>query len=226
MEAVAVRIRQVGSNALLLELDASGVPPSPATWFGELNRRRAAGELDVVDIVPGATTVLLDGLDDPQSLVPVLRCWSTAVDIAAPVGASEVVVIPVTFDGVDLPDVAGSWGTDPDGVVDRITATEFTVAFSGFAPGFAYLTGLPAELAVPRLDTPRARVPAGSVGLAGPYAGIYPSASPGGWRLVGRTDLVLFDVERDPPSPLQPGTRVAFQVVAGQMSPNPDATNP
>jgi KipI family sensor histidine kinase inhibitor len=82
------------------------------------------------------------------------------------------------------------------------------VAFCGFAPGFAYLRGLPAAWAVPRLAVPRARVPAGSVALAGGYAGIYPSASPGGWRLVGRTAVTLFDVRREPPALLSPGTRV------------------
>ncbi|GFJ90481.1 hypothetical protein Prum_041230 [Phytohabitans rumicis] len=92
--------------------------------------------------------------------------------------------------------------------VERLAGTELRVAFCGFAPGFAYLAGLPASWAVPRLASPRPRVPAGSVGLAGEYAGIYPTASPGGWRLVGRTDAVLFDVRRDPPALLAPGTRV------------------
>jgi KipI family sensor histidine kinase inhibitor len=100
-------------------------------------------------------------------------------------------------------------------VIARHLATEFRVAFCGFAPGFGYLTGLPAELAVPRLATPRPRVPAGSVGLAGAYTGIYPSASPGGWLLIGRTDVVLFDVAADPPALLGPGARVRFVPVGG-----------
>ena len=86
-------------------------------------------------------------------------------------------------------------------------------AFGGFAPGFGYLTGLPPELHVPRRDTPRTRVPAGSVGLAGPFAGAYPRASPGGWQLVGRTDAGLFDVDRRPPALLAPGGRVRFREV-------------
>jgi KipI family sensor histidine kinase inhibitor len=88
--------------------------------------------------------------------------------------------------------------------------TELHVAFCGFAPGFAYLAGLPDELAVPRLDTPRTKVEAGSVGLADRYAGIYPTPSPGGWRLVGHTDVTLFDHTRTPPALLSPGTRVRF----------------
>ncbi|RAO56749.1 Transcription elongation regulator [Micromonospora noduli] len=122
------------------------------------------------------------------------------------------VVVPVTFDGPDLPAVAEHWGVDVPAVRHRLTSTRFRVAFCGFAPGFPYLTGLPAELALPRLATPRPRVPAGSVALAGPYAGIYPGASPGGWLLVGRTDLVLFDVAADPPARLGPGTTVRMVV--------------
>ncbi len=114
----------------------------------------------------------------------------------------------MTFDGEDLARVADHWRTDGPGVARRLRVTEFQVAFCGFAPGFGYLTGLPAELAVPRLPTPRPRVPAGSVALAGPYAGIYPTASPGGWLLVGRTEVTLFDVTADPPALLSPGTRV------------------
>ncbi|MEV4821729.1 allophanate hydrolase subunit 1 [Micromonospora sp. NPDC049274] len=130
-------------------------------------------------------------------------------DIAANAGDHGAeVVVPVEFDGPDLPLVAEHWGVDVPAVLRRLTDTRFRVAFCGFAPGFPYLTGLPADLALPRLPTPRPRVPAGSVALAGPYAGIYPSASPGGWLLVGRTDLPLFDVDDDPPARLGPGTRV------------------
>jgi KipI family sensor histidine kinase inhibitor len=84
------------------------------------------------------------------------------------------------------------------------------VAFCGFSPGWAYLSGLPAELAVPRLATPRPKVPAGSVAVGGEYVGIYPSASPGGWRLIGHTDAALFNVDADPPALLTPGTRVVL----------------
>jgi KipI family sensor histidine kinase inhibitor len=121
------------------------------------------------------------------------------------------VELPTRYDGEDLELVARYWGVGPDEVIERHTATEFTVAFCGFAPGFGYLTGLPAELAVPRLATPRARVPAGSVALAGRYTGVYPSASPGGWLLIGQTELTLFDVDADPPALLAPGTSVRFR---------------
>lgn len=200
----AMRVRAVGADALLLEVD------DPAAWFTELNRRRDAGELAVIDIVPGARTVLLDGLADPAGVADAVRAWS-----AAPTEASDglLVEIPVTFDGPDLADVAEVWGVEPGEVARRLTATPLHVAFCGFSPGFAYMAGLPAELAVPRLPTPRPKVAAGSVGLADTYAGIYPTASPGGWRLVGRTDVTLFDPARTPPALLGPGTRVRLVAV-------------
>lgn len=198
-----MRIRPVGAHALLLDCDG---PEQVEAWRVELWRRRAAGDLSAVEIVPAAATVLVDGVPDPGAAAARIAGWSPA-DVATTAGAAEVRV-PTVYDGADLPAVAGHWGVDVPAVVERLRGTEFRVAFCGFAPGFAYLTGLPPELAVPRLATPRTRVPAGSVALAGPYAGIYPTASPGGWLLVGRTDLDLFDVHADPPARLTPGTRV------------------
>lgn len=198
-----MRIRPVGAHALLLDCDD---PDQVQAWHAELWHRRDAGELSAVEIVPAATTVLVDGVPDPEAAAARIAGW-TPQGGPDPVAAAEVEV-PTVYDGDDLPVVAAHWGVDVPAVVDRLRRTEFRVAFCGFAPGFAYLTGLPVELAVPRLATPRTRVPAGSVALAGPYAGIYPAASPGGWLLVGRTDLVLFDVRADPPARLTPGTRV------------------
>jgi KipI family sensor histidine kinase inhibitor len=203
-----MRVRAVGADALLLEVD------DPAAWFAELIRRRAAGDLSAVEIVPGARTVLLDGLADPAAAAEAVRSWSPPPPAGA--GATdELVEIPVTFSGPDLPAVADLWGVTPSEVVDRLAQTPLHVAFCGFTPGWAYLAGLPEELAVPRLETPRPRVPAGSVGLADRYVGIYPTASPGGWRLVGRTDVALFQPERTPPALLTPGTRV--RLIASTM---------
>ncbi len=118
------------------------------------------------------------------------------------------------YDGPDLADVAALWGV-PEREVARIhAATEFRVAFCGFAPGFGYLTGLPARYDVPRRATPRTAVHAGAVGLAGPYTGVYPRASPGGWQLIGTTDAVLWDTARELTALLSPGTRVRFVAVA------------
>jgi KipI family sensor histidine kinase inhibitor len=196
-----MRVRPVGAAALLLECrDGDEVE----AWRAELWRRRAAGDFDAADIVPGAETVLVDGVS--ADLAERIGSWSPGA--AAGVAEAPRIEIPATFDGEDLEDVASLWGVPVAEAVRRLVETEFTVAFCGFAPGFAYLRGLPEQWAVPRLDAPRKRVPAGSVALAGGYAGVYPSASPGGWRLVGRTAEILFDVRREPPALLTPGTRV------------------
>lgn len=197
-----MRVRSVGADALLLEVD------DPTRWFTELVNRREAGELAAVEIVPGARTVLLDGVAEPAVTAETIRGWTPAP--RADAGPGPLVEIAVTFDGEDLAAVARLWRGDPRSVVDRLCTTELLVAFSGFSPGWAYLSGLPEELAVPRLETPRPRVPAGSVALADTYAGIYPTPSPGGWLLVGHTDVTLFDPDRSPPALLTPGTRVRF----------------
>jgi KipI family sensor histidine kinase inhibitor len=199
-------LRPCGRDAVLAEVADSAAARSLAAHV------RAAGPgvgLAVDDVVPGARSVLLDGFSDRELLDRVLRSWTPAADP----GAGELVEVPVVYDGADLADVAQRWGTDEAGVVARHTATEFVSAFCGFAPGFAYLAGLAEADAVPRLTSPRPRVPAGAVGLAGSWCGVYPSASPGGWRLLGRTDLSLWDPDRDPPALLAPGTRVRFRAV-------------
>ncbi|HET9517797.1 MAG TPA: allophanate hydrolase subunit 1 [Actinoplanes sp.] len=196
-----MRVRPVGSTALLLECETG---EQVEAWRGELWRRREAGELTAVDIVPGAGTILLDGV--PEGTAALLADWAPAP--AADAAPPPTVQIPTVFDGEDLGSVAELWGVTEETVVERLVAASLTVAFCGFAPGFAYLRGLPSQWAVPRLDAPRPSVPAGSVALAGEYAGIYPTASPGGWRLVGRTDVNLFDVRRDPPALLTLGARV------------------
>ncbi|MGW1275147.1 5-oxoprolinase subunit B family protein, partial [Streptomyces sp. NPDC002491] len=168
---------------------------------------RAAGLLGAREIVPAARTVLLDGLSDPGRVASELA----AADVPpAPPREQEAVEIPTRYDGPDLAEVAALWGV-PEREVARIhAAAEFRVAFCGFAPGFGYLTGLPARYDVPRRSTPRTAVPAGSVALAGPYTGVYPRASPGGWQLIGTTDAVLWDHAREPAALLSPGTRVRF----------------
>ncbi len=202
-----VRLLPVGRSALLVEVDP-GLEQAAATlavraWADVVEQ--LAGALRPVDVVPGARTLLLDGVD-PAAATRLLRQHPPAAGAAGPGG--RLVEVPVSYDGVDLGAVARWWGTDERGVVERHTATELTVAFCGFAPGFPYLTGLDVE--VPRHRSPRPAVPAGSVALAGRWCGIYPRASPGGWQLLGRTGVLLFDPDRDPPALLPPGTRVRF----------------
>lgn len=200
-----MRLRPAGEHALLVEFATAA---EVADWNAELVRRRAAGELAAAEIVPAARTVLLDGLTDPATVAAQLAAWPPPQPVTA--AAGPLVEIPTGYDGPDLADVARHWDTTERDVVSLHTATEFRVAFCGFAPGFGYLTGLPAGRAVPRRATPRPRVPVGAVGLAGEYTGVYPTASPGGWQLIGHTDAVLFDPHRDPPALFTPGTRVRF----------------
>ncbi|GAA1366244.1 5-oxoprolinase subunit B family protein [Catellatospora chokoriensis] len=187
-------VRRYGWDGLLLEVD------DPAAWFRTLRAARERGTLSCEEIVPAARTVLLRGVrGEPR--------WADLAPAAAPPAPPQRVDVPVHWDGPDHDAVAAAWQTDPARVLRE---TVFTVAFCGFAPGFGYLTGLPERRWLPRLASPRTRVPAGSVALAGPYAGIYPRSSPGGWQLVGRTDAVLFDLDREPPALLAPGTLVRF----------------
>jgi KipI family sensor histidine kinase inhibitor len=201
-----VRVLPYGDRALLVEVPDLAAVEALRT---ALDRSPLPGQ---TELVPAARTVLvvLDRL-------PAVTDAATLRDIplepaGAPVPTGRV-DLPVVFDGPDLAEVAELTGRSVPALVEALTATDFTVAFGGFAPGFGYLTGLPPELHVPRRNTPRTRVPAGSVGLAGPFAGAYPRASPGGWQLVGRTDAVLFDVDRRPPALLAPGVRVRFREV-------------
>ncbi|MFE9725449.1 allophanate hydrolase subunit 1 [Streptomyces sp. NPDC005794] len=201
-----IRVLESGPRALIVEL-ASG--EDAEAFHAELLRRRAAGELPGVrEIVPGARTVLLDGVAD-RTLAGRLRSW-TVPPLSR--GAGEAVEIPVVYDGPDLADVAEAWGVAVDEVPRIHTRTEFRVAFCGFAPGFGYLTGLPGHRHVPRRSTPRTRVPAGALALAGPYTGVYPRPSPGGWQLIGRMPEpgALWDPGREPAALLAPGVRVRF----------------
>ncbi|MEU2271340.1 allophanate hydrolase subunit 1 [Streptomyces olindensis] len=199
-----MKVLPVGEDALLVEVSSG---EEAQALHAELLRRRAEGSLSAREIVPAARTVLLDGLDAPARVSAEL----TAAEIPpAPPRARAVIEIPVRYDGPDLADVAAHWGV-PEREVARIhAATEFRVAFCGFAPGFGYLTGLPPRYDVPRRATPRTAVPAGSVALAGSYTGVYPRSSPGGWQLIGTTDAVLWDHARVPAALLSPGTRVRF----------------
>ena len=199
-----MRALPVGDDALLVEV-ASG--KEARALHAELLRRRTEGSLSVREIVPAARTVLLDGLANPARLAAEL---TTAQVPPAPPRAREVVELPVRYDGPDLADVAAHWGVSPEEVARIHADTEFSVAFCGFAPGFGYLTGLPQRYDVPRRATPRTSVPAGAVALAGPYTGVYPRSSPGGWQLIGSTDTVLWDHTRVPAALLSPGTRVRF----------------
>ncbi|WP_329084247.1 5-oxoprolinase subunit B family protein [Streptosporangium sp. NBC_01469] len=203
-------IRRAGEHAMLVETGSLEVSHRLDALL------RADRPCGVVEIVPGPVTVLVTapGTDPARLRDELSRLLDTAsaADAAVAAPAPEV-TLPVVYDGADLDDVAALSGLSPGEVVERHTGRELVVGWLGFAPGFAYLTGLDPALHVPRLDTPRTSVPAGAVAVAGPYSAVYPSASPGGWRLLGRSATAVWDVAADPPALLTPGTRVRFLAV-------------
>jgi KipI family sensor histidine kinase inhibitor len=212
MTAPAVHV--CGNTALLVEVADLG---QVLALHETVSTRRAAGTLTgLVDVVPAARTLLLIG--EGPSHLPALREqvrdllteWQPPQP-GAPIAAhGPVVRVAVRYDGPDLDAVASLTGLTVAEVVRAHTETAWTVGFGGFAPGFSYLVGGDPRLRVPRHTEPRTRVPAGAVGLAGAFSGIYPRASPGGWQIIGQTDAVLWDVDRDPPALLRPGATVQF----------------
>ena len=190
-----MEVLSVGRNAVLVEVESTEHAVSLATWA------RARGLAR--EVVPGARSVLLDGLEDRGGLAGALADWSPGT---AELGAE--VELAVTYDGPDLDSVAEAWGCGVAEVAARHQRTVFVSAFCGFAPGFAYLSGLDVE--VPRLATPRTRVPAGSVAVAGTWCGVYPTDSPGGWQIIGHVEAELWATDRERPALLAPGTRVRF----------------
>ncbi|MFB9377135.1 carboxyltransferase domain-containing protein [Kineococcus gynurae] len=210
----SVRVLPVGDAALLVEL------PDLGTTLGFAAALRAADLPGVLEIVPAARTVLVR--HDPRRVDPgELRRRLGALEpvpvepvpvepVPVEPGRDGSVTIEVRYDGADLDEVAEHLGCSPAEVVGRHRAATWRVAFTGFAPGFAYLVGDDPRFDVPRRRAPRARVPAGSVALAGPFSSVYPREGPGGWQVIGRTDAPLWDVDRDPPALLGPGSTVRF----------------
>jgi KipI family sensor histidine kinase inhibitor len=172
----------------------------------------------VLDVVPASRTVLIE-LAEASQVQPVrqrlaeLRIDRGAVETDPPADGHVDVTLDVVYDGPDLDEVSRLVGLTPDEVVSAHTATPMRVGFGGFAPGFAYLVGGDTRLHVPRRAEPRTSVPAGSVALAGEFSGVYPRESPGGWQLIGRTDAVLWDVDRPAPALLTPGSWIQFRAI-------------
>lgn len=207
-------IHDYGDHALLLEF---GSTAEVLAWTAALHEAELLG---VLDIVPASRTVLLK-LAGPRYQAPTRQRLSTlkvtaedVVAATAPGTGAVDLYIDVVYDGPDLDDVARLTGLSADQVVAAHTGRPWRVGFGGFVPGFAYLVGGDERLTVARRADPRTRVPAGSVALAGEFSGVYPRESPGGWQLIGRTDAVMWDVERDPPELLTPGMTVQFRAVA------------
>ena len=198
-----------GREALLAEVDDLD---AALALYAAL---RAAALPGVVDLVPAARTVLIR-LDPAVTSPAAVQQATAALSVDGTRRArSGTVEIPVRYDGPDLAEVAERTGLRPDEVIALHTSSRWTVAFAGFVPGFGYLTGGDPRLDVPRRDSPRTRIPAGSVGLAGRFSGVYPSDSPGGWQLIGSTTRRMWDLARPEPALLVPGVEVIFKAVDG-----------
>ncbi|MFG6466083.1 5-oxoprolinase subunit PxpB [Roseateles sp. BYS87W] len=210
----ALAIHPLGEAALCCHLP----PPATLAQQARLWRLSAAlnGHPGVEALTPGMNnlTVGFDPLaTDPAALeADIQRTWQTLAtnETGEDTPTGRRVDVPVHYDGPDLADVAAHHGLSTDEVVRLHTAAEYVVYFIGFQPGFAYLGGLDPRLHTPRRAEPRTQVPAGSVGIGGAQTGIYPLASPGGWQLIGRTALPLFNPAAEPPTLLAPGDRVRF----------------
>jgi len=204
---LGLRFLRCGREALLVEVD--GLEAALALYVA----LRAADLPGVIDLVPAARTVLIQL--DPAVTTPTQVEKATAglrIDGSGRAGVGTV-EIPVRYDGPDLAEVAERTGLTPDEVIALHTGAQWTVAFAGFAPGFGYLTGGDPRLDVPRRSSPRTRIPAGSVGLAGRFSGVYPNDSPGGWQLIGSTTERMWDLDRAEPALLVPGVKVIFKAV-------------
>lgn len=200
-----ITIRSMGDAALLIELPDVDTALALALVLAD---NPARGQLDVV---PGARTVLVRC--EPGFDAPAVAAHIRAVEPRGPRPSAAEVVIDTLYGGADLDEVGRLTGLGAAGVVAAHTGCTWTVTFAGFTPGFAYLSGGDHRLQVPRRDHPRQQVPSGAVGLADDFCGIYPRASPGGWQLIGSTGARLWELDRDPPALLLPGTRVRFREV-------------
>lgn len=211
-----IRWLPLGDSALTLVFGDEIDPAVHARLLATATELRSRPPRGVTEIVPAYTTigVWFDPLErEAADLAAELLACAESTSVAATAKAEREVVIPVRYDGPDLADVAARLQLDPAEVVRRHAAVEYRVYLLGFVPGFAFLGLLDPTLELPRRASPRLKVPAGSVAIAGRQTGIYPLATPGGWHLIGRTEVRLFEADRAPPSLLAVGDRVRFEVV-------------
>jgi len=197
------RILPCGPTAVVIEVHGTDQAIELSMW---LRARELAG---VTELVPAATTVLVQ-----TSTAAALAGLDALVAEFEPTGrpgiTGQLVAIDTVYDGEDLDDVATAAGISVEAVVALHSEATYVAAFCGFVPGFAYLTGLAPQLQLPRRSSPRPRVPAGSVAIATSFTGVYPTASPGGWNLLGRTEATMWDDHRERPALVEPGDRVRF----------------
>lgn len=199
-------VRRAGERAVVLDTD-----DEPADLAASLRSLAAAAGIPLEEVVPGAATVLVVAAE-AAALTRLLSSLAQPADNgpAQHTPERDPIEIHVRYDGPDLAAVAAATGFEIADVIRLHSAVTYRAAFTGFAPGFAYLTGLDPGLRLPRRPTPRPSVPTGSVAIADIYTAVYPRASPGGWSLIGTTDAVIFDPGRESPALLTPGTQVRF----------------
>lgn len=197
------RVRRAGDNAVIIDC---------GTLSNALHTFELLRDLPADEIIPAAETVLVIGADE-SALLSLLDAPIHTPPTSTPDLSGTLVTIPVVYDGADIQEVSNLTGLSTDAVIEQHTSTDYTVAFTGFAPGFAYLTGGDGALNVPRRSSPRQRIPAGAVGLAGEFSGIYPRESPGGWQLIGHTSHQMWDLSRSEPAALIPGYTVRFEAI-------------
>lgn len=199
-----MRFLPVNLNAVMVELD------NLDQTLALLSSLKDSPVNGVEEMVPAARTILVTYRPSVLSFAELVNAVAGRKIGVESRRSGTLVEIPVRYNGEDLAEVAQILGMTAEEVVRRHTGSEYTVAFTGFAPGFAYLAGGDTVLNVPRRASPRTRIPAGSVGLAGTFSGVYPQASPGGWQIIGTTLVAMWDIERETPALLQPGYRVRF----------------
>lgn len=202
----ALEVRRAGTSAVLVtfaSLDAV------VAFHAGLDAAPVAG---VTEVVSGARTLLVRFDPVATDAARVRQGLERVVPLPADArsGDDEVLVVPVTYDGEDLDEVGERTGLGAEGLVAWHTGQVWTSAFCGFAPGFSYLTGTEPSLDLPRRETARTAVPSGAVALAGEFSAVYPRTSPGGWQLIGRTDVSMWSLDRDPPALAPAGTRIRF----------------
>jgi KipI family sensor histidine kinase inhibitor len=214
---VKLEPRDVSEGSLLVEFPDSSESEANRLAVGLAERLTRVPRRGLLDAIPGARTLFV--IFEPRlaaraSLVALAR--RLVRDVATATGESRRFRIPVAYggeNGPDLADLARGRDMPPEELSRRHAAADYVVAFLGFSPGFPYLTGLPPELAAPRRDRPRPRVAAGSVAIGGPYTAVYPEETPGGWNLIGRSAVRLFDASASPPALLRAGDRVSFDAI-------------
>lgn len=218
MTEPVLTIRPLAESGVLVEIGTSIAPDVTARVMAITAAIDAAAVPGIIDVVPSYTTIMVcfdPSLIDSEELIATIRRIA-ASPLTATSEPTREVEIPARYGGPggpDLDDVAAHAGLSAGEVIARHAGAGYVVACMGFAPGFAFLAGLPPELATPRISNPRTSIPPGTVGIGGAQTGVYPLATPGGWRLIARTPRRLFDLEREEPFLLRPGDRVRFRPI-------------